>query len=319
MRILVTGSTGFLGKNLVPKLLNKGYDLLLPTRDDLNLLDSNSVSRFFDNHKFTHIIHLAAVAGGIGINREKPYSFIAQNQQINLNVMNSAIKHNMEKVVTIGSVCAYPKLTPVPFREVDIWNGKPEHTNLPYGQSKRDLMVMCEAAYKEYGLNAVHLIPTNLYGNHDNFDLNTSHVIPALIHKMLTQNSIEIWGTGLASRDFLHVDDCCDAIIKSLETNHSYEPINLGSGNEVSISELVDMLVEITGFSGTIKWNSNKPDGQPRRRLDITRANDILNWQSKIAIVDGLRDLVQWYGYQLEPSPSKRMNFAGKQIIKGFS
>lgn len=302
MKILITGSTGFVGKNLVPKLVNAGYKLLLPTRNELDLLDQRQTANYFDNWKFDTIIHLAAVCGGIGANSKRPYSFIADNLEMNLNLFNYAIDNHIEKVVTLGSVCAYPKFAPIPFVEEDIWKGKPEETNAPYGESKRALMLMCDTANQQFNLNAVHLIPTNLYGRYDNFNPQTSHVIPALIKKIQhaidnNEESVEVWGTGLASRDFLHVNDLCTAVMISLESYNSYEPLNLGSGEDIRIKELVTLLCDIMSYSGRVEWNKDKPDGQPKRQLDITKARKELGWNPLIELREGLTDLVNWYRY----------------------
>lgn len=299
-KILITGSTGFLGHNLIPKLINKGYNILVPTRHDMNLLDSNSVNQFFANNRFNHIIHLAALAGGIGVNRQNPYSFLVQNQLMNINLFNAAIEYKIDKIVTIGSVCAYPKFAPVPFIEDDIWKGYPEETNAPYGQSKRDLMIMCEGAYRQHGINAIHLIPTNLYGKYDNFNEDTSHVIPAIIKKIkhaIDNNleSIELWGDGSASRDFLYVEDCCDAIITAYENYNSYKPLNLGSGEEVRIYDLAWLIAELMGFRGNIAWNDSYPNGQPRRKLDCNLTYQELGWKAHTQLRDGLKRVIEWY------------------------
>ena len=298
-RILVTGHNGFVGRNLIPKLITQKAELILPSKEDCDLRSYEQTNNFIARYNPNIIIHLAAVCGGIGANKKQPYKFLHHNLLINNNIVQASINNNIKKLVTFGSVCAYPKITPLPFKEEDIWNGQPESTNHGYGESKRVLMLMCQVAREQYGLNAIHLIPTNMYGRHDNFDPETSHVIPALIQKAHRANKrpLTVWGTGNASRDFLHVSDCCNAIIQAAEHYNGVEPINIGSGKEVSIKGLVAQIAKIIGYEGTIIYDKNKPDGQPRRRLDISRADKLLGWQPKIDLEKGLTDLIQWWRY----------------------
>lgn len=297
-KILITGHNGFLGRNLVPMLIKHKANLILPGKEDCNLLNYNQLNETIKRYNPNIIIHLAALAGGIGANRQRPYSFLYDNVLMNANVVQAAIANRIDKLVTIGSVCSYPKFASVLFNENELWNGYPEETNAPYGESKRVLLLLCQTARQQHGLNAIHLIPTNMYGKYDNFDPETSHVIPALIQKVKqAEQSLTVWGTGAATRDFLYVEDCCQAIIKATESYNGNEPINLGSGKEVSIKELVVRLASIMAYEGSIVWDRNKPDGQPRRCLNIDRAKKYLDWQPTTELEDGLNKVIGWWRF----------------------
>jgi GDP-L-fucose synthase len=246
------------------------------------------------------VIHLAAVVGGIGANREHPGSFFYDNAAMGIHLMEQSRLAGVEKFVQIGTVCSYPKFTPVPFREDDLWDGYPEETNAPYGLAKRMLLVQGQAYRQEYGFNVIHLIPVNLYGPGDNFDPATSHVIPALIKKCVEAREagadhIEVWGTGAASREFLYVDDAADGIATAADRYDDPDPVNLGTGEEITIRELVALIAELTGFEGEIRWDASKPDGQPRRTLDTSRAKDRLGWEARSSFTKGLGRTIDWY------------------------
>jgi GDP-L-fucose synthase len=250
------------------------------------------------------VIHLAAVVGGIDANRHHPGQFFYDNAVMGLQLMEQARLFGVEKFVALGTVCAYPKFTPVPFREADLWNGYPEETNAPYGLAKKMLLVQAQAYRQEYGLNAIYLLPVNLYGPGDNFDPATSHVIPALIRKCLEaveggQDEVVVWGTGQASREFLYVEDAAEAVVLAAEHYHSPEPVNLGSGRELSIKELVELIAELTGFKGRLVWDSTKPDGQPRRCLETTRAEQAFGFRARTDFREGLKRTIDWYRQQL--------------------
>jgi GDP-L-fucose synthase len=246
------------------------------------------------------VIHLAAVVGGIGANRENPGSFFYENIMMGVQLMEAARRHSVEKFVQLGTVCAYPKFARVPFKEDDLWNGYPEETNAPYGIAKKALLVQAQGYRDQYGLNAIYLLPVNLYGPGDNFDPASSHVIPALIKKCVDavergERAIEVWGTGRATREFLYVDDAAEGIVLAAEKYNGREPINLGSGHEISIRDLVNLIAKETGFDGEIIWDASKPDGQPRRALDVTRAAELLGFRTRTDFVDGLRRTIEWY------------------------
>lgn len=294
IKTLITGSTGFLGihvKQLLP-------DAVCPTRDECNLLSDIQTKGMMIHYQPDVVIHLAAFVGGIGLNQKHPAQMLVDNILMNINVFEACRIANVKKIITVGSVCAYPKFCPVPFIEDDIYKGKPEDTNAFYGESKRVLMQLCESYQAEYDIECVYLIPTNLYGEGDNFKSESSHVIPALIKKIFEakQNNLplEVWGTGNASRDFLYVKDCANAIVKAIDY-HVPEIVNLGSGNAVRINELVGILCNLIGYKGEIIWNSNKPDGQPKRQLNIDRSKKYLNWQPKTPFVTGLIKTIEYY------------------------
>jgi GDP-L-fucose synthase len=300
-RILVTGGAGFLGSVVVAKLKERGYtDIVVPRRREFDLTREADVERLYTTFKPELIIHLAAEVGGIGANRDNPGRYFFANMSMGMHLIEGARKHGLKKFVQIGTICAYPKFTPVPFKESDLWNGYPEETNAPYGVAKKSLLVMCQGYREQYGLNGIYLLPVNLYGPRDNFDLRTSHVIPALIRKCVEakrrgDKEIPAWGTGKASREFLYVDDCAEGIIAATEKYNSPDPINLGSGREITVKDLTELIAKLTGFTGRIAWDPTKPDGQPRRCLDVSRAKEQIGFVAKTSLEDGLRRTIEWY------------------------
>ncbi len=300
-RILITGGAGFVGTCLMEKLRDRGYENLMTVRRrDYDLTRETDVERAYEELKPTVVAHLAAEVGGIGANRENPGRFFFANMAMGLHLIEHARRRGIRKFLQVGTICAYPKHTPVPFREENLWNGYPEETNAPYGVAKKALMVMCQAYRQQYGLNAIYLLPVNLYGPRDNFDLKSSHVIPALIRKCLEAKArgeayITAWGTGSASREFLYVEDCAEALALALERYDSPEPVNLGSGKEITIRALTELIVRLTGFKGEVRWDGSKPDGQPRRCLDVTRAREAFGFEAKTGFEEGLRRTIGWY------------------------
>ncbi|MEK6285242.1 MAG: GDP-L-fucose synthase [Acidobacteriota bacterium] len=300
-RICVTGGDGFLGKRVVARLRESGCaNVFVASHRDYDLVRGDDVESLYREIKPDVLIHLAAVVGGIGANRENPGRFFYENMMMGVQLIEAARHHSVEKFVQLGTVCAYPKFARVPFREDDLWNGYPEETNAPYGIAKKALLVQAQGYRDQYGLNAIYLLPVNLYGPDDNFDPASSHVIPALIKKCVDAvergaSAIEVWGTGSATREFLYVDDAAEGIVLAAEKYNGREPINLGSGIEISIRALVELIAGETGFSGEIVWDTTKPDGQPRRALDVTRAAELLGFRARTDFSEGLRRTVEWY------------------------
>jgi GDP-L-fucose synthase len=301
-KVMITGASGFLGKAVVQKLREvKGYEILgMAGRGQWDLTNQKQVDYAFQQLEPDYVIHLAAACGGIGINREQPGRFLYDNLSMGMNLIETARKYEkLKKFVMVGTVCAYPKFTPVPFKEEDLWNGYPEETNAPYGIAKKTLMEMLIAYKTQYGLESTNLIPVNMYGPNDNFNPASSHVIPALILKIdkaiLNKENIELWGTGEASREFLYVDDCADAIVRSLELNTTPHPINVGTGQEIKIKQLVNIIAEIMGYEGNVTYNQNFPDGQPRRCLDTSKAFKIFGFKAQTKLYQGLQKTVSWY------------------------
>ena len=297
-KILVTGGAGFLGSHLVEKLVNDrnvdAHRIVVPRSKQFDLRKPEDCRRLIKDVDV--VIHLAARVGGIGFNQKYPGSLFYDNAMMGLNVIESARTTGVNKFVQVGTVCAYPKFTHVPFKEKDIWNGYPEETNAPYGIAKKSLLVMAQAYRQQYGMNIIYLLPVNLYGPRDNFDPESSHVIPALIRKFVeAKGEVTVWGTGKASREFLYVEDAAEGIILATERYNKSDPVNLGTGIEVTVRDLVDRIARLTGFTGKINWDASRPDGQPRRMLDTSRAFDEFGFRAATTLEDGLRRTVDWY------------------------
>ena len=314
-RIIITGGGGFLGSAVQERLRHEGYTNLVPVRrKDFDLTHEDHVERLYREEKPAVVLHLAAEVGGIGANRDNPGRFFFANMAMGLHLIEGARRFGIKKFVQVGTICAYPNHTPVPFNENDLWNGYPEVTNAPYGIAKKSLLVMCQSYRQQYGLNAIYLLPVNLYGPRDNFHLHTSHVIPALIRKCVEarnrgESSITAWGTGQASREFLYVDDCAEGLVTSMERYDSPEPMNLGSGREIPIKDLTHLVARLSRFDGEIVWDSSKPDGQPRRCLDVTRAWNAIGFRARTALEDGLRQTIEWYEANAEAAASGGRTF----------
>ena len=300
-RVMVTGGAGFLGTWVVQKLRQRGcQSILVPRSKDYDLRRGEDIRRALSDAAPDLILHLAARVGGIGANRDHPAEYFYDNLMMGVPLLHEAWRAGVSKFVAIGTVCSYPKFTPVPFREDDLWNGYPEETNAPYGLAKKMLLVQSQAYRQQYGYNSIFLLPVNLYGPGDNFDLESSHVIPALIKKCLDaktrgDEAIEVWGDGSPTREFLYVEDAAEGILLAAEHYHNSQPINLGSGNEVSIKALVEIIARLSGFEGKIVWDTTRPNGQPRRSLDTSRAHQLLGFRARMGLEEGLRQTIAWY------------------------
>ena len=300
-RVVVTGGAGFLGSFVVEALRARGCrEVSAPRSRDYDLRESEGIARLYDQMRPHVVVHLAAVVGGIGANRANPGRFFYDNAIMGIQLMEYARRVGVEKFVAAGTVCAYPKFTPVPFREEDLWNGYPEETNAPYGLAKKMLLVQAQAYRAQYGFNAIYLLPVNLYGPRDNFDLESSHVIPAMIRKFLAAKErgeprVVLWGDGSPTREFLYVEDAAEAIALATERYDGPEPVNLGSGEEISIRELAEVIATEVGFRGEIVWDTTQPNGQPRRRLDVSRAERLFGFRAKHPFRDGVRQTVDWF------------------------
>ena len=303
-RIVVTGGAGFLGRAVCQRLNALGAsEVLIPRRAEFDLTTEKAVDRLYKEMRPQIVLHLAAEVGGIGANMMNPGRYFYANMAMAMHLIEGARRYGVEKFLQTGTICAYPKFTPVPFQEENLWNGYPEETNAPYGIAKKAAMVMLDAYRIQYGLKSAYVLPVNLYGPHDNFDLQTSHVIPALIRKCVEAQHakalhIECWGNGSASREFLYVDDAADGLVRAAEVMNVPEPINLGTGNEIIIRNLVELIAKLCDFHGEIRWDITKPDGQPRRCLDTKRAQERLGWQAKVGFEDGLKRTIEWFRKQ---------------------
>ena len=300
-RITVTGGDGFLGGYILDKLDARGArDVFVPEYPDFDLTKREDVLRMLELGKPDVVIHLAAVVGGIGANRAQPGRFFYENLMMGVQLIHESYIAGVEKLVAIGTVCAYPKFTPVPFKEENLWDGYPEETNAPYGLAKKMLLVQSQSYREQYGYNSIFLLPVNLYGPRDNFDLETGHVIPTLIRKFVEARDsgaekVVLWGTGKPTREFQYAEDCAEGILLAVEHYNRSEPVNLGSGEEISIRELADLIKGMVGFEGGITWDADRPDGQPRRLLDVTRAEKEFGYKAKVGLRDGLRKTIDWY------------------------
>ena len=300
-KIIVTGGAGFLGSFVVQKLEDKGCkNIFVPRSNVYNLIKENDIINMLNEQKPDIVIHLAAVVGGIGANRENPGKFFYENIMMGTQLMEQCRLFGIEKFVAIGTICAYPKNTPVPFSEDDLWIGYPEETNAPYGLAKKMMLVQSQAYRDQYDFNSIYLLPVNLYGPRDNFNPSSSHVIPALIKKFVDANNankdfVEVWGTGSATREFLFVEDCAEAIVLATEKYDKPQPVNIGSGREISIKDLANLLARLTNFNGEIRWDDSKPDGQPRRCLDTQKAYKEFSFTAKTNFEEGLKKTIEWY------------------------
>jgi len=300
-KVVVTGGAGFLGNNVVKQLGKAGCkNIFVPVIEEYNLTKEQDIIRLYETSAPDMVVHLAALVGGIAANRENPGKFFYDNLIMGVQLMEYARRYKVQKFVALGTICCYPKFTPVPFKEDDLWNGYPEETNAPYGLAKKMLLVQSQAYRQQYGFNSIFLMPVNLYGPGDNFDPKSSHVIPALIRKCFEaikagNREIEVWGTGRATREFLYVEDAARGILLASERYDKSEPVNLGAGFEIPIKDLAELIVKLSGFQGTIKWDSTKPDGQPRRGLDTSRAFKEFGFKAATNFEEGLKKTIEWY------------------------
>jgi GDP-L-fucose synthase len=296
MRVLVTGGGGFLGSHLVERLEAGGHDVVVSRKVDYDLTSRDDAERLFRDARPERVFHVAGEVGGIGANRASPGRFWYANLMMGAHVLELSREQGVEKLVIVGTVCAYPKFASVPFREDELWDGYPEETNAPYGVAKKSILVGAQAYRDQYGLNSIFLLPANLYGPRDNFDLETSHVIPDLIRKMLeSRERVVLWGDGTPTREFLYVDDCVDGLALAAERYNGPDPVNLGTAAEISIRELAELIAELTGFDGEIEWDTSMPNGQPRRSLDASRARELFGFEAHTPLRTGLERTIAWY------------------------
>lgn len=300
--VMITGGAGFLGSHLVDELEKRAdnVDIFVPRSDEYDLQEKSSIQRALNDSDPDVVLHLAATVGGIGANQANPGKYFYENAIMGIELMEQARQHNVEKFTILGTICSYPKHTSVPFSEDDLYDGYPEETNAPYGIAKKALLTQSRAYRKQYNFNSIYLMPVNLYGPRDDFDLETSHVIPAIIRKCVEARergdvSITAWGTGEPTREFLYLKDAADGILTATERYDESDPVNLGSGIEISIRDLVETTADLTSFNGDVKWDTSKPDGQPRRKLDTSRANEYFDWQATTDFTDGLEATIEWY------------------------
>jgi len=300
-RVTVTGGAGFLGRFVIEKLkAYEGVEVFVPRQHDYNLIEKPDILRMLDDARPDLVIHLAAVVGGIAYNQKNPGKFFYDNLMMGVQLIEESRLHGVKKFLATGTVCAYPKYTQVPFKEDDLWNGYPEETNAPYGLAKKMMLVQSQAYRQQYGFNSIFLLPANLYGPGDNFDLETSHVIPALINKCvearrLGSSFVQVWGSGEASREFLYVEDCADGIVEAAAKYNESDPVNLGNGREIVIKDLIQTIARLAEFDGEIRWQSDRPEGQPRRQLDTTRAFEKFGFQAQTSLEEGLKRTIDWY------------------------
>ncbi|KQC12337.1 MAG: GDP-fucose synthetase [Desulfuromonas sp. SDB] len=307
-KICVTGGAGFLGRYVVKQLKQKNAQVFVPRSQPYDLREKARIKEMFDYFHPEIVIHLAGVVGGIGANRENPGKFFYDNAVMGIELIEEARKRNIEKFVCLGTICAYPKFTPVPFKEENLWDGYPEETNAPYGLAKKILLTQLQGYRKQYGLNGIYLLLVNIYGPQDNFDLNSSHVIPALIRKFVeakhsSRNQVVLWGTGSPSREFLYVEDAARAIVLATEKYNEADPVNIGAGFEITIKDLAEIIRDEVGFQGEIVWDDRKPDGQPRRMLDVSNAKKMFGFQSQVDFKQGLKKTISWYLSWLKANP----------------
>jgi GDP-L-fucose synthase len=300
-RVVVTGGAGFLGGFVIEELKRRGArDILVPRSSEYDLVEMDAVRRLYRDARPTLVIHLAARVGGIGANRENPGKFFYDNLMMGVQLIEEGRRVGLRELVATGTICAYPKFTPVPFKEDEIWNGYPEETNAPYGLAKKMLLVQSQAYRQQYGFNSIVLFPVNLYGPRDNFDLRSSHVIPALIRKCVDarirgEGTVSVWGTGSASREFLHVRDAAEALVAAAERYDKSDPVNIGAGFEIRIRDLAELIARLCRFEGKLVWDASKPDGQPRRMLDTARAREEFGWKARIGFEEGLKETIAWF------------------------